>query len=68
MKSEWYEIVALNAPKTKYFFYPHLLMLPQYNNYPSGYYPLYFLDTCEKSSLDDFIHIQKTYDLYECDS
>jgi hypothetical protein len=59
MKSEWYKIVDLEQPKTKYFVYPHLLMLRQYN-YPSCYYPLYNLQTCEKKSLNEFINIEKT--------
>jgi hypothetical protein len=63
LNSQWYKIVDLQPPKTKYFLYPHLLTLPQYNNYPSCYYPLYFLNTCENKSLDDFINIQKTYNL-----
>lgn len=65
MNSEWYKIVNLNPPKTKYFFYDHLLVLPQYNNYPPCYYPLYFLNTCENKSLDEFINIEKSFNLCE---
>lgn len=65
MNNEWYKIVNLNPPKTKYFLYPHLLMLPQHNYYPSCYYPLYLLNTCENKSLNEFINIQKTFNLSE---
>ena len=58
MNSEWYKVVDLEIPKTKYFVYPHLLMLTQYN-YPSCYNPLYNLESCEKKSLDEFINIEK---------
>jgi hypothetical protein len=61
---EWYKIIDFDIPITKYFFYPHLLMLPQYNYYPSCYYPLYLLDTCENTSLDKFINIHKTFSLF----
>jgi hypothetical protein len=63
VSSEWYKILDLKPPQTKYFLYPHLLMLSQHNNYPSCYYPLYFLNTCENKSLDEFINIQKTFNL-----
>lgn len=49
----------------KYFVYPHLLMLSRHNNYPSCYYPIFSLNTCENKSLDEFINIQKTFDLCE---
>jgi hypothetical protein len=54
LADEWYKIVGLEPPKTKYFYYPHLLMLSQHNMYPSCYYPIYSLDTCENKSLDEF--------------
>ena len=63
MNSEWYKIINLKPRDTKYFIYPHLLMLSQYNYYTSGYYPIYSLNTCENKSLDEFINIQKTYNL-----
>jgi len=65
MNCEWYKIYIFNPPQTKYFLYPHLLILSQYNNYSSCYYPLYFLDTCENRSLDDFINIQKPFNLFD---
>jgi len=65
MNCEWYKIFVFNPPQTKYFLYPHLLILSQYNNYSSCYYPLYFLDTCENRSLDDFINIQKPFHLFD---
>ena len=65
MNSEWYKIINLNQPKTKYFLYPHLLVLSQLKTLPSCYNPLYFLDTCENKCLDDFINIQNTFCLSE---
>lgn len=61
VKSEWLKIVNLNPPETKYFLYPHLLMLSQYRYCPSGYNPLYFLDTCENKSLHEFRDIENTF-------
>jgi hypothetical protein len=60
MNGEWLKIVDLNTPHTKYFLYPHLLSLPNKTHHCT---PLYFLDTCENKSLDDFIDIQKTIQL-----
>lgn len=57
---EWVKINNYEPPKNKYFFYPHLLMLPD------KYYhhkPLYFLHTCEQSDLSDFFYVNKTIDL-----
>jgi hypothetical protein len=65
INSEWLKINGLNKPKTKYFLYPHLLMLPQHYDCPSGYNPLYFLDTCKSTSLNEFADIQKTFILYD---
>jgi hypothetical protein len=61
INNEWLKIVNLNPPTTKYFLYPHLLMLPQYI-YGHGY-PLNFLQTCENKSLDEFINIKKEFNL-----
>jgi len=58
-----YKLVYLDPPSTKYFFYPHLLMLLQYDTYPSCYYPLFLLETCENKSLNEFVNIKKTFDL-----
>jgi hypothetical protein len=63
MNNEWYKIINLKPPKKKYFVYPHLLLSTQYNNYPSCYYPLYFLNTCENKSLDEFSYIHKVFNL-----
>ena len=65
MNSEWYKIINLKPQIKKYFVYPHLLMLSRHNNYPSCYYPIFSLNTCENKSLDEFINIQKTFDLCE---
>lgn len=54
--NEWNKISnrEFPIPKQKYFLYPHLLMLPdKYYNYK----PLYFLNTCENISLDNFNNI-----------
>jgi hypothetical protein len=60
MKSEWNKIINLEPPKSKYFFYPHLLMLPQYSSYS---FPLYYLHTCENRSLSEYLNITKTISL-----
>jgi hypothetical protein len=65
INSEWYKIVNLIRLTTKYFLYPHLLMLNQHNLLSSGYYPLYYLNTCLNKSLDEFIHINKEFTLDE---
>jgi hypothetical protein len=62
--SEWYKIHYSNPrPKSKYFLYPHLLMLPEHQ-YSLCYNIIYSLDTCENTSLEKFRHIEKTFDLY----
>ena len=63
INSEWKKIVNYTNPKTKYFLYPHLLMLPEYYY---NYKPLYFLDTCSNKSLDEFKHIKKEFYLDDC--
>ena len=60
---EWKKIVNYNPPKTKYFLYPHLLMLSQHEHYASGYSPLYSLMNCKNKSLDDVATIQKPFNL-----
>ena len=61
INNEWLKIVNLNPPATKYFLYPHLLMLPQHMYGLS--YPLNFLHTCENPSSDEFINIKKEFNL-----
>ena len=58
--NEWNKIINYKNPTSKYFLYPHLLMLP---NMYYHYKPLYFLHTCENKYLDDFTNIQKTFTL-----
>ena len=58
---EWHKVINYKEPK-KYFFYPHLLMLPEKYYH---FHPLYFLDTCENVLLEDFNHITKTFILDE---
>jgi len=58
---EWNRIVNLNPPKTKYFLYPHLLMIPPHSF--SQCYALEYLHTCEPVSLADYTHITREFDL-----
>ena len=60
LDEEWYKIINFKNPIQKYFFYPHLLMLPNHNY---TYKPLHYLHTCINISLDKFINIDKTFDL-----
>ena len=60
INSEWNKIINYTHPRTKYFLYPHLLILP--NIYYHSY-PLYFLHTCINKSLDEFIDVIKTFSL-----
>ena len=61
INSEWNKIIDFNSPTTKYFLYPHLLVLPEMHY---NYHPLYFLHTCENKTLDDFTDVIKTFTLY----
>jgi hypothetical protein len=48
---KWHKIINYKSPSQKYFYYPHLLMLPE------TYYhfqPLYFFHTVEQVSLAEF--------------
>jgi hypothetical protein len=64
INNEWLKIINFAQSKKKYFLYPHLLMLSQYNNcVGTGHNPLYFLNTCKNKSLDEFIKIEKTFNL-----
>ena len=45
--NQWYKIINYVEPRTKYFLYPHLLLLPdEYYHYK----PLYTLDTVKNIS------------------
>jgi hypothetical protein len=57
---EWLKITNYEPPKNKYFFYPHLLMLPHSRYH---YQPLYFIHTCVSANLKDYEKITKTIDL-----
>ena len=47
---KWYKITNYQCPISKYFLYPHLLMLPgEYYHYK----PIYTLDTVKNISLDN---------------
>ena len=60
VQMKWLKIINLNPPTTTYFHYPHLLILPdQYSNH----YPLYYIQTCENVSLDEYNHITDTFEL-----
>lgn len=58
----WNKIVDYVPPENKYFLYPHLLLL---NNTYYHYRPLYFLDSVEKTNIDDFKDVTNTIVL-EC--
>ena len=58
MKNEWKKIINYTPPIDKYFYYPHLLILPD-TNY--NHLPLYFLHACENRSLNEFENITKTF-------
>ena len=61
---EWLKINDYKPPVTKYFLYPHLLLLPEIN---SPYRGLYFLNTCCNIQLSDFNSITKEFSLNETD-
>jgi hypothetical protein len=59
MNNEWKMIVNYVPPVKKYFFYPHLLLLPgNYHNHS-----IYNLETCDNREPGDFIGITKEFDL-----
>jgi hypothetical protein len=57
---KWHKIINYKLPTNKYFYYPHLLMLPDLYYH---FRPLYFLHTCKNSSLSDFNNITKEFSL-----
>jgi hypothetical protein len=57
---EWLKITNYEPPRNKYFFYPHLLMLPDTRYH---YQPLYLIHTCESANLKDYEKITKTTEL-----
>lgn len=61
---EWLKINDYKPPVTKYFLYPHLLMLPEMDYH---YKPLYFLNTCYNIELSDFNSITKEFSLSKPD-
>ena len=62
LNSEWLKINDYKPPVTKYFLYPHLLMLPEMYYH---YKPLYFLSSCRNIQLSDFNSITKEFSLGE---
>jgi hypothetical protein len=60
VKSKWCKIIDYLGPRNKYFFYPHLLSLPNYNHYSK---PLDFLNTCSNISLEEFKDVTDTFSL-----
>ena len=66
VNSEWLKINDYKPPVTKYFLYPHLLMLPEMN-YPNPNKYLYFLNTCRNIQLSDFNSITKEFSLSKTD-
>ena len=59
--NEWNKIINYKNPYTKYFLYPHFLVLP--NIYYHSY-PLYFLHTCENHQPFDKRLIQNEFRLF----
>ena len=58
---KWNKIINYKEPTHKYFFYPHLLVLPDKYYH---YYPLYFIDTIKNKNLIDFDNFsENTFDL-----
>ena len=57
---EWKKIINNESPKTKYFFYPHLLSLPNLNDHNN---PNYFLNTCKNIIIEDFENIINEFSL-----
>lgn len=58
---KWLEIINYTNPKNSpYFHYPHLLMLPKQH---SNHYPLYYLETCENVSINEYENITDTFEL-----
>ena len=60
ISNEWNVIINYKPPSHKYFYYPHLLMLPDYSYH---HCPLHFLYTCENKTDEDFSHITIGFDL-----
>uniref|UniRef100_A0A6C0IEX8 Uncharacterized protein n=1 Tax=viral metagenome TaxID=1070528 RepID=A0A6C0IEX8_9ZZZZ len=58
---DWCKIVDYKYPTTKYFLYPHLLMLPETDYH---YKPIYTLHTCKNCDLDNYKDITKTFCLH----
>jgi len=57
---EWKKIINYKNPNKKYFYYPHLLTLP---NKQYDFLPLYYLHTCKNTDLKQYENIDKTFDL-----
>ena len=62
VNSEWLKINDYKPPVTKYFLYPHLLMLPEMD-YPNPNKYLFFLNSCRNIQLSDFNSITKEFSL-----
>jgi hypothetical protein len=58
--NEWCKISNYEQPKSKYFYYPHLLMLP---NIYYHHVPIYSLHTIENENLNNFSNVTKNYSL-----
>jgi hypothetical protein len=58
---EWKKIINYENPKKKYFYYPHLLSLPNIES--SNFLPIYKLNTCINVDFKDYENIDKTFDL-----
>lgn len=59
MKDGWNKIVNYKPPDTKYFYYPHLLALP--NDDLNHYHGLNFLHTCVPKNLEELHSITQGF-------
>lgn len=59
-QNEWNKISPDFKPRSKYDFYPHLLLLPGINY---NHLPLYTLDTCQNTTLAEYAHVHTTISL-----
>jgi len=66
LNNKWLKIINYNNPTTKYFLYPHLLLLPDIYHYCK---PLYFLHTIENNQNENKMILESmTIDTITLDS
>ena len=57
---EWKKIINYKNPTKKYFYYPHLLSLPEQQ---TDFLPIYNFTTVKNVDLKEYENIEKTFDL-----